>query len=476
MHTPANRPPVAVGDTATTNEDTAVNINVLANDGDPDNDPLTITITSAPAKGTVAVNNNGTPDNPADDFVTYTPNPNVNGTDGFTYQVNDGHGGIASASVTIRVNPINHAPVANDDSAVTETDSPVAINVLANDTDADQDALTVTSVTQGTHGTVAIGADGTLTYGPSAGFHGTDAFTYTVSDSQGGSATATVSITVNVIPLLQFSLRETLSVPAGFDEVVGFTDLDGNGSPEAVLRGPTSLNILQPDGTSLVNRFTVSQSPLRGAALGEVNGQPEVLSADNDSITVHDAAGNNAYQVVHQASYGPFLEGSIRVGDSNGNGKPEFLIPQGGSPSRVHVLEGSGNNTYVDLGSVTGDGGNAYLAGVGDLNGNGVPAIVFQDDGYSSARRTYVYENGALVYQNNNLAALGVGDTDGNGRAEIIGLDPATGNLKILESNGNNTFTQVLSSSLPFGNIDSHSFVQDVDGDGRAELLRTEVG
>jgi hypothetical protein len=92
--------------------------------------------------------------------------------------------------------PSNHPPVANNDSATTQAGLAVTVAVLANDTDPDGDALTVTGVTQGANGTVVINNGTTVTYTPKNGFSGTDTFTYTISDGQGGTATATVSVTV----------------------------------------------------------------------------------------------------------------------------------------------------------------------------------------------------------------------------------------------------------------------------------------
>ena len=84
--------------------------------------------------------------------------------------------------MTITINPVNDAPVATDDAATTDEDSPVTIAVLDNDTDVDGDALTVTALTQGTNGSVVLETDHTVTYTPNADFNGTDTFTYQTSD------------------------------------------------------------------------------------------------------------------------------------------------------------------------------------------------------------------------------------------------------------------------------------------------------
>ena len=196
---PTNQPPVAVDDIAATDEDApSAPIPVLTNDDDPDGDPLTITGFTDGANGSVINNGDGT--------LTYTPDPDFNGTDNFTYTVGDGNGGFDIATVNVTVNPINDAPVAVDDIAVTDEDAPSApIPVLTNDDDPDGDPLTITGVTDGTNGSVADNGDGTLTYTPNPGFNGTDSFSYTIGDGNGGADTASVSITVNPPPSGQVS-------------------------------------------------------------------------------------------------------------------------------------------------------------------------------------------------------------------------------------------------------------------------------
>lgn len=185
-----NHAPLAVGDSATTNQDTpVVTANVLANDTDPDGDPLTVSAFTQAAHGTVVNNKNGT--------FTYTPAAGFFGADSFTYTVSDGQGGTASAAVNLTVVHVNHPPVAQNDSATTKEDTAVVTpNVLANDSDPDGDPLTVSAFTQAAHGTVLYNNNGTFTYTPALLYSGTDSFTYTISDGQGGTAVATVNLTI----------------------------------------------------------------------------------------------------------------------------------------------------------------------------------------------------------------------------------------------------------------------------------------
>ena len=176
-----NDPPVAVGDAYMVDEDQTLSVavpGVLGNDTDTDGDPLTTRLISGPAHGSLTLN--------ADGSVIYTPAANYNGSDAFVYRANDGTTESADATVTITVRPVNDSPVAGDDAATTPEDSSVTVTVLGNDIDPDGDPLTVTTVIQGAHGSVAINPDGTVTYTPAANYNGSDSFTYTVSDGTAG--------------------------------------------------------------------------------------------------------------------------------------------------------------------------------------------------------------------------------------------------------------------------------------------------
>ena len=131
--------------------------------------------------------------------MTYVPAPNAYGTDTLTYQMSDGKGGYAEAIVTIDVIPVNDPPAANDDIAMTDEDTAVTVDVLANDSDTEGDPLTVTSVSTPSNGMATINPDGTITYTPAANFNGSDSLTYAVADGNGGAATAMVNITVNPV-------------------------------------------------------------------------------------------------------------------------------------------------------------------------------------------------------------------------------------------------------------------------------------
>jgi fimbrial isopeptide formation D2 family protein len=105
------------------------------------------------------------------------------------------------SSNTVSTPVPNSAPIANADSPTTAANTPVTVNVLANDTDANADALTITSTTVPAHGTDSVVA-GQILYTPTAGYSGTDSFSYTISDGHGGTSTATVTVTVTALPVV----------------------------------------------------------------------------------------------------------------------------------------------------------------------------------------------------------------------------------------------------------------------------------
>ncbi len=191
----SNLLPVAEAHSVTTEEDTPVGIRLIGSD--PDSDPLAYSMVTGPSHGSLK----GTAPN-----LTYTPNPNFNGSDSFTFKINDGAADSAPATVSIMVSSVNDPPMANDDTATTQEDTPiVTIDVLANDTDVDNvgrylylDTFSVTAVSQGTNGSVTINPDSTLTYSPNANFHGSDTFTYTISDNKGLGLTDTAKVNVTV--------------------------------------------------------------------------------------------------------------------------------------------------------------------------------------------------------------------------------------------------------------------------------------
>jgi hypothetical protein len=263
VEAPVNSAPDAQDDVATTDEDVAVTIGILSNDTDIDGDPLTVEGVSQATNGTVT--NNGTD-------VTYTPNANYNGVDSFTYTLSDGNGGVDTATVTVTVNPVNDLPVSSDDNAVTDAGAAVTIDVLANDSDIDGDLLTVSSVMQSANGSVTNNGVN-VTYSPNGGFSGVDSFTYTASDPWGGSATATVTVTVSPVGTPE-EVTATFQVNQSSDDVNEYSAALVTRSPllwigndpwrNRDVLGLRFNNVTIPQGATIQEAYIEAYSPIRG--------------------------------------------------------------------------------------------------------------------------------------------------------------------------------------------------------------------
>jgi hypothetical protein len=187
-----NDAPTANDSSVITEEDKPVSVGLTGSD--PDGDLLTYIIVRGPSHGSLQGMAGTSPK------VSYTPNANFNGTDSFTFKVSDKIVESAVATALITVKAVNDRPVAKDDSVTTKEDTRIAsIDVLDNDTDIENDRLKIESVTQGKNGSVDINSDNTLNYSPNENFYGADAFTYTVSDGNGGTDSAAVRVKIEAV-------------------------------------------------------------------------------------------------------------------------------------------------------------------------------------------------------------------------------------------------------------------------------------
>jgi hypothetical protein len=189
-----NDAPVAQNDSAETTVNTATGIyNIFVNDNDVENDNFYVVSHTQPKHGLAAFSGNG--------VFGYMPNPGFVGTDSFEYTISDIYGAQASATITIEIKAggaiLNHPPEAKNDSYSTNSGSTLTLSdLLANDTDEDNDVLSITGVEQPASGTATINSNGSIIYTANKDFVGTDTFKYYVSDDKGSVSWAMVSISV----------------------------------------------------------------------------------------------------------------------------------------------------------------------------------------------------------------------------------------------------------------------------------------
>ena len=306
-----NDAPVANDDSASTSEESAVSGNVLANDADVDGEPLTVASpgTYAGAYGTLTL--------AADGSYTYTPGAAAQGLDDgesvqdvFTYTASDGTASDA-ATLTVTVSGANDAPAANDDSVATDEDNAISGNVLANDTDVDGEALSVTNpgVYVGAYGTLTLNADGSYTYVPNAAAQGLDTgesaqdvFSYTASD---GTASDSATLTVTVDGGNDAPVANDDAVSTGEDSIVSGnvlandTDLDGEAltmtSPGTYVGSYGTLN-LAADGSYTYTPNAAAQGLDDGETAIDVfsYAASDGTASDTATLTVTVSGANDA--------------------------------------------------------------------------------------------------------------------------------------------------------------------------------------
>ncbi|HHG3409900.1 TPA: tandem-95 repeat protein [Vibrio parahaemolyticus] len=298
--------PVAdiVADKATVVEDTPTIIKVLGNDTfEDDGKVVSLDTNNGPANGTVSVNPDGS--------VTYTPNDNYHGADSFTYIVTSG-GVSESTTVNVDVTPENDAPVAKDDTAITDEDTPVTIDVLPNDNDIDGDKLSIQSASvPEAQGKVEI-VDGKLVFTPAENFNGDAEITYTVTDGE-LTDEAKVAVTVNPVndaPTIKVDAVESITEDAvNTDTVVATLTVRDTDTPEDQLTVSLENNsngyfVLVGDEVKL------TQAGVDAVNNDELNLKDLTISA-SVSDGVNPTANDSDSLIVNRVNDAPTVENAI---------------------------------------------------------------------------------------------------------------------------------------------------------------------
>ncbi len=308
--------PIANSADVTAHEDKKLSI--ILTGTDPEGDPLTYSVLRTPAHGTL------TGKAPT---VTYTPDPNFSWLDSFTFRVNDGTADSAPATVKITVTPVNDPPKAHHDATVTQEDTPVTIDVLANDTDADNELLRITAVSKSAGGSATVNPTGALTYTPNADFYGKDTFMYTVTDREGMTDTATVRIEVtsaNDRPVITSKPVIVAMVGVRYAYDVNATDPDsGDELTYSLISRPSGMTI---DSITGLIRWT----PIEGQK--EETFDVAVKVADSNNVPVSDV---QQYSV--NVNPQPPKAATLTVADAYDHSVRRRLAADG----RIHAIKAS---------------------------------------------------------------------------------------------------------------------------------------
>ena len=414
--TPVNDAPVAGDDGVTTPTNTAVTVPVLTNDSDVDGDDLTIRrIVFQPQNGTTTITPTG---------ITYTPANGTTGVDTFIYEVCDEDGLCDTAEVRVNVGTSNGPPRPTNDTATTGLNTLVNVPVLANDTDPNNDELTVTQVGVPSNGTATISGDNVV-YTPATGFAGDDVFSYTVCDTNGACASGTVTVTVvpgaNRPPI---AADDIINTTAGQGVTIDPTrnDMDPDGDPvsaEAVITPP------EHGTATIINGTAVSYIPeagFLGTDVFELRISDGRGGTDVSFVTVVVSDGPNRPPVAVDDSYAlPTLDPlmlDVLVNDSDPDGD-DIVIVDVVQPSKgfVSVLAagpagapGLTNGKILEFTPVAGASGtDVFTYTISDSRG-----------GFDTARVT-------LTFPTTNLPPDAIGD--------IVTTPEDTGVLIVVTSN-----------------------------------------
>ncbi|HET8539400.1 MAG TPA: Ig-like domain-containing protein [Anaeromyxobacter sp.] len=224
--TSVNDAPAAEAQAVTVAEDGSVPVTLAATDAD--GDPLTYTIATPPAHGTLSG---------AGASRIYAPAADFHGRDAFSFTASDGALSSGEATVSVTVSPVNDAPIAEAQAVTLDEDGSLAITLVA--ADVDGDVLTYSVVTPPAHGTLA-GAGATRTYTPAADFHGSDGFTFAASDGTVSSGPATASLTISSVNDAPVAGSQSVTVSANGSVAITLaaTDVDGDPLTYAVVALP----------------------------------------------------------------------------------------------------------------------------------------------------------------------------------------------------------------------------------------------
>ncbi len=468
-------PPVAVDDTATTDEDTPVGIDVLANDSDPDVvDVLSVLSVTAASNGSLVVN--------LDDTITYTPDADFNGADGFDYTIQDSTGLTDSATVTVNVTSVNDPPMAVDDTASTDEDTSVDVDVLANDSD-DDGPLTVIGFSQGSNGAVADLGGGILRYTPNADFNGADSFTYEVQNGSSATDTATVDVTVDPVNDAPFF---TSVPPTGATQDVLYTynvttadvDLgdvrslgiilapawlglvdngDGtgtlSGTPGNADVGPNAVELVVTDflGASSTQPYTITVNDVNDAPTAD----PQMVATDEDTPLLITLTGSDPE--------GDSLSFAIDTPPSSGT--LGAITPIGPASAQVTYTPNGNFNGVDSFGFTVDDGALTSAPAVVDLTVNSI-----NDDPVANPQSQTTPEDTPIV-----LTLTG-SDVDGDTLTfTIVPLSgPSNGSLGAITPVDATSAMVTYTPNLNFNGADQFTFMVD-DGNGGTDTAVVDL-
>ncbi|MED5585660.1 MAG: Ig-like domain-containing protein [Verrucomicrobiota bacterium] len=367
----ANDFPVTIPDSYRVDEDGRLNVpgaeGLLANDVDPESEPLVALVESLPANGSVSIEPDGA-------FV-YSPEADFHGSDTFTYRAYDGVHASVPTVVNIEVSMVNDPPFAGDDVFLAVPGMPLDVEVpgvLAGDFDIDGDVLQAELVSQVDSGVLVLEPGGAFRYFPKEGFTGQVSFTYRVTDGLLSSAPARVVINVNTPPVAagdnyELNEDESFSMPPAFGLLSNDSDAEGDDLTAIVSRQPANGSIrIRPDGgfTYIPDQDFSGVDSFTYAANDGLQDSPPAR-VNFTVVPVNDApvARDDAYSVVIGQGISIAPEDGVLANDTDVENDPLNAILLDYSGDGDLVLRDDGSIDYMPSASFSGVDSFTYRAG-----------------------------------------------------------------------------------------------------------------
>ena len=409
--TPVNDVPVADAKNLTVQEDGTLAITLSGSD--VDGDALTYTVVTAPSKGTLI----GTAPN-----LTYTPGSNLNGSDSFTYRVNDGTTNSATATVSITISAVNDLPVANAQSLTTAEDTPLGITLTGSDVEST--SLTYSITTAPTKGTLS-GTAPNLTYTPTANFNGSDSFVFRVNDGTANSPTATVSITVTPVNDAPVATPRILATTPNTALAVTLAGTDVEGSPltYAIASSPVngSLSGTAPNLTYTPNSsFQGTDSFTYRVNDGALDSALATVSITVSPVNVAPIANAQSLTVAEDGQLAITLTGS----DPEGGPITYAVVSQ---PTKGALTGTAPNLTYKPSANFNGSDSLTFRVNDGSLNSTTATisiTVTAVNDAPVATSRTYSTLSGAAL-----AVTLAGSDVEGSSLQYSVVSFPSNGTL-----------------------------------------------
>ena len=395
---------------------------------------------------------------------SYTPAANYDGSDSFTYRVSAGAASSSVATVTITIDGVADTPAAVDDHFSTDEDTVLdvpAAGVLANDIDADSDALTAILVAGPSHGTVALNGNGGFVYTPAADYKGADSFTYKARDGSADSPVATVSLTVNSVNDVSFANADSYTTAEDVPLVVAApgvtgndTDIDGDTLAASVVTPPVhGTLVLSSNGSFVYTPATEYSGPDSFTYRlndGTADSNVATVTLTVTEVADNPVAGDNSYTTSEDRTLSVAAPG-VLANDTHPDASPMTAVLVSGVSHGTLTLNSNGGFSYSPAANFTGIDSFTYRATDGSRSSN-IATVTITISGTNDAPMAVMDSYTLNEDSTLTMAAPGVlandVDVDSPTLTAVKVTNPLRGTLT-LNANGSFTYTPVANYNGP---------------------------